>query len=87
MEWVLWTSEPVETAEQVAQVVDGYRTRWLIEEYFKALKTGCAFEERQLRSIRTLTNALGLRHPLPTDCCCFGPVRAPGTANARFKSA
>ncbi len=64
VEWVLWTSEPVETVEQVAQVVDGYRTRWLIEEYFKALKTGCAFEERQLRSIRTLTNALGLLAPI-----------------------
>lgn len=60
VQWLLFTSEPVDTAEQVANVVDAYRTRWLIEEFFKALKTGCAFEARQLRTIATLTNTLGL---------------------------
>jgi hypothetical protein len=60
IEWILFTSEPVNTADEVAAVVDAYRVRWLIEEYFKALKTGCAYEARQLRSMRTLTNTLGL---------------------------
>jgi hypothetical protein len=60
VEWLLFTSEPVATMEQVGRVVDAYRARWLIEEYFKALKTGCAYEGRQLRSLHTLTNALGL---------------------------
>ncbi len=64
VEWLLVTSEAVDTPEQVAAVVDAYRARWLIEEYFKALKTGCAFEGRQLRSIRTLTNALGILAPI-----------------------
>ena len=64
VQWVLVTSEPVSTTEQIEAVVDAYRTRWLIEEYFKALKTGCAYEGRQLRSIRTLTNALGLLAPI-----------------------
>jgi hypothetical protein len=60
VDWVLLTTEPVDTAEQVALVVDAYRARWLIEEFFKALKTGCAFEDRLLRTILTLTNTLGL---------------------------
>jgi hypothetical protein len=60
VQWLLLTSEVVESAEQVAAVVDAYRARWLIEEFFKALKTGCAFEARQLRTIRTLTNTLGI---------------------------
>ena len=60
VQWMLLTSERIESAEYVAAVVDAYRTRWLIEEFFKALKTGCAFEARQLRTIRTLTNTLGL---------------------------
>jgi hypothetical protein len=64
VQWLLATSEPVDTPEQIAAVVDAYRARWLIEEYFKALKTGCAFESRQLRSMRTLTNALGLLAPI-----------------------
>ena len=34
------------------------------EEFFKALKTGCAFEERQLESFATLTNALALFFPI-----------------------
>jgi len=38
--------------------VEGYRTRWTIEEYFKTVKTGCAFESRQLESFKTLTNLL-----------------------------
>jgi hypothetical protein len=58
--WLLFTSESVDTRGEIAAVVDAYRARWTIEEYFKALKTGCAFESRQLRSIHTLTNALGL---------------------------
>jgi hypothetical protein len=60
VEWILLTSEPVSTSAQVAAVVDGYRARWLIEEYFKALKTGCAYESRQLESLKTLTNLLGI---------------------------
>ena len=64
VQWLLATSELVDTPTQIAAVVDAYRARWLIEEYFKALKTGCAYESRQLRSLHTLTNALGLLAPI-----------------------
>ena len=64
VQWILATSEPVDTGDQIAAVVDAYRARWLIEEYFKALKTGCAYEGRQLRTMRTLTNALALLAPI-----------------------
>jgi hypothetical protein len=60
VEWRLFTTEPVDTQLQVEQIVDGYRARWLIEEYFKALKTGCNFESAQLESRRTLENLLGI---------------------------
>jgi len=36
VEWLLYTSEPIDTAEQVLKIVDLYRTRWTIEEFFKA---------------------------------------------------
>jgi hypothetical protein len=64
VEWRLLTSEAIDTADDVAAVVDAYRARWLIEEYFKALKTGCAFEKRQLGSLRALLNALALFAPI-----------------------
>jgi hypothetical protein len=58
--WRLVTTEPIDTQAQVAAIVDAYRARWRIEEFFKALKTGCAFEKRQLESLRTLVNALAV---------------------------
>jgi hypothetical protein len=62
--WVLVTSEPIALASQVAAVIDHYRARWTIEEFFKALKSGCAIEDRQLESFHTLTNALALLVPI-----------------------
>ena len=64
VEWRLITSEPIDTLAQVLRVVDIYRTRWLIEEFFKALKTGCAYEKRQLESLQTLLVALALLAPV-----------------------
>jgi Transposase DNA-binding/Transposase DDE domain len=62
--WVLATSESVERPADVEAVLDHYRARWNIEEFFKALKTGCALETRQLESFQTLTNALALFVPI-----------------------
>ncbi len=64
VEWTLMTTEPIDTPEQILSVVDSYRHRWKIEELFKALKTGCAYEKRQLGSYRTLVNALALLLPI-----------------------
>jgi hypothetical protein len=58
--WRLITTEPIDTPAQVEAIVDAYRARWRVEEFFKALKTGCAFEKRQLESLRTLVNALAV---------------------------
>lgn len=64
IEWALLTTEPIDTVEHVARVVDLYRTRWTIEEYFKALKTGCSMEKRQLMDYESLCNALALFVPI-----------------------
>jgi hypothetical protein len=62
--WVLYTTEPIETPEDLLAIVDHYRSRWTIEEYFKALKTGCKLEKRQLESYHALSNALSLFVPI-----------------------
>jgi len=64
VDWLLLTTLPVDTIAQVELVIDCYRRRWLIEEYFKAIKTGCAFEKRQLESKHALLNALALFIPI-----------------------
>ena len=62
--WYLVTNEPIDTAEKVAEVVDAYRARWVIEEFFKALKTGCQIEKRQMESYEALRIALALFLPI-----------------------
>lgn len=64
IEWRLVTTEPIDSIEQVLRIVEWYRTRWLIEEFFKCLKTGCAYEKRQLESLDTLLVALALLAPI-----------------------
>lgn len=64
VEWRLWTTEPVETAGDVLMVVDAYRARWRIEEYFKALKSGCGIVRRQLETEEALVRALALFVPI-----------------------
>lgn len=64
IDWKLYTSEPVETIEQIECVVDDYDTRWVVEEYFKALKTGCALEKRELESAHTILNCIGILVPI-----------------------
>ena len=46
-------------------MIEGYRTRWTIEEYFKAVKTGCAYESRQLESFHALSNLLAYTFVVP----------------------
>ncbi len=61
---MLFTNEKIDTPEEIEAVVDHYRARWLIEEYFKALKTGCAIEKRQLCSYEGLVRALAFFVPV-----------------------
>jgi len=64
VEWFLLTNLPIATNEAIEFAVDCYRGRWIIEEYFKALKTGCQYEQRQLESAHSLLNALAVLAPV-----------------------
>src|SRR6185295_1193455 len=64
LQWFLLTDLPIATSEEIAFAVDCYRARWTIEEYFKALKTGCQYEKRQLESAHSLLNALAVLAPV-----------------------
>ena len=64
VEWFLLTNLPIDSDDAIAFAVDCYRARWTIEEYFKALKTGCQYEKRQLESAHSLLNALAILAPV-----------------------
>jgi hypothetical protein len=85
VEWMIVTTESIETTDEILRVVDDYRSRWLIEEFFKALKTGCALEKRQLTSYEALTNAMAVFVPIAWQLLLLRNVsrtepQAPATA-------
>jgi hypothetical protein len=58
--WVLLTSERVESIDQARRIIDSYSQRWAIEEYHKALKTGCRVEQRYYETSERLERITGL---------------------------
>ena len=64
LEWILLTTVPVHTPEDALQIVVWYAHRWVIEEYHKALKTGCRFEASQLQTAAALQRLLALLSPI-----------------------
>lgn len=58
--WVLLTSLPVVTFDAAYTIIGYYELRWLVEEYHKALKTGCRTESRQLKTASRLEALVGL---------------------------
>ena len=54
IEWMLITTLPIDTQEQVRTVVEYYCVRWWIEVFFKTLKSGCRVEERRFEDIERL---------------------------------
>ena len=58
--WVLFTSLPVSSWAKVWELIEFYEQRWLIEEYHKALKTGCNTQSHQLKTKDRLEALVGL---------------------------
>jgi hypothetical protein len=58
--WVLLCSEEVQNFEVAWQMLEHYEKRWLIEEFHKALKTGCRLEERQYETAKRLEAITGV---------------------------
>ncbi len=56
--WLLVSTLPVDSVEEVLCVIDYYVARWPIEVYFRVLKTGCRVEEIQLETTSRVKNCL-----------------------------
>lgn len=50
VEWLLLTDLPIDTVDEVLQVVAYYCVRWCAEVFFGVLKGGCKLEQRQLET-------------------------------------
>lgn len=60
LHWRLFTTIEVRSKKDALKVVDYYRKRWMVETYFKALKTGCNVEKCRLQEAEKLTNYIAL---------------------------
>jgi hypothetical protein len=60
LEWVLYTDRPTEIMQEAVVAVMDYGTRFLVEEFHKALKTGMKVEELQLEQANRLFAAIAV---------------------------
>lgn len=60
VEWMLLTSLPIDTIEAVQRVIQHYSVRWLIEIFFRTLKSGCRVEQRLFEHIDRFLPCLGI---------------------------
>jgi hypothetical protein len=59
MEWMLFSTVSVQSVDDALERLTWYSLRWRVEEYHKALKRGCAMEERQLGTADGFERLLG----------------------------
>jgi hypothetical protein len=60
VEWLLLTSLPIDSLEQVRQIIQYYCVRWMIEILFRVLKSGCRVEERLFEYMDRLLTCLAV---------------------------
>lgn len=60
LEWILWCDAEVADFTQARECALQYSTRWVIEEYHKAIKTGLGAERLQLESAERLFAAIAI---------------------------
>jgi len=60
IEWILVTTLPIGTLEEVRLIVEYYCVRWSIEILFRTLKSGCRIEERRFEELDRILPCLGL---------------------------
>ena len=60
IEWVLLTNLSANTRQQAEQLIDYYLQRWMIELFFKVLKSGCNIESRRFEHIDRFMPSLAL---------------------------
>jgi hypothetical protein len=58
IDWMLLTDLPITTAEEAWEKVQWYCRRWGIEEWHRALKNGCAVEQREFKTAEHLQRVL-----------------------------
>jgi len=60
IEWLLMTTLPISTLNEILTIIEYYTCRWMIEVFFKTLKSGCKVEALQFEEMDRLLSCLGV---------------------------
>jgi hypothetical protein len=60
VEWILLTTLPIDTQDQVREIIQYYCVRWMVEVFFRTLKSGCRVEKRHFEHIDRLLPCLAV---------------------------
>lgn len=88
VEWILLTDLPIETLDQVRQIIQYYRVRWMVEVFFRTLKSGCRAEKRRFEHIDRLLPCLAVYLIVTWRTlyvCCLGRSRPEISCEAVFE--
>jgi hypothetical protein len=58
--WMLLTTLPIQTPEQVRLIVEYYCLRWNIEILFRTLKSGCRIEQRRFEHVERILPCMAI---------------------------
>jgi len=64
LEWMLLTTEAVDSVDAMDRVARHYEHRWLVEEFHQAWKSGCQLEQRRLQSAGNLERLMVILAPM-----------------------
>lgn len=68
VEWLLFTTLPINSVTDAIKYVKWYQARWRIEEFFRMLKTGCCVEKMELRSAERLKKGIAISLIVSARC-------------------
>ena len=60
VEWLLVTTLPIGTVAAVQTIIQYYSVRWMIEVFFRTLKSGCRVEARRFEQVDRVQVALAV---------------------------
>lgn len=60
LHWLLLTTLPIDTREEVCRIISLYAKRWCIEIYFKVLKSGCGIDAPRFQTTSRIENFIAL---------------------------
>jgi hypothetical protein len=69
LEWILLTSLPIRSMNEALDVIALYKSRWRIEVFHKAQKSGCRIEKSELRNRERLKRFISLQSLVSFAVC------------------